>query len=361
MKKALAKDRCNFFYVLEDAANAVPNRVYLVYQGKEWTYKEVKLQAQRFGNYFLSLGVKSKGMGSVITIIDVVADHVAMDFTNKPEFLFVMLGLLAIGAIPALINFNLKSKTLMHCITAADSKLFIFDCEIASNVEGIKESLAQAGIRSICLLDDATHTPPENTSWTECVSTQHISTQCSTERPPDSMRSGAKPIDMELLMFTSGTTGLPKPAIVSFNKLGGAPILFYRWAGVTSRDRFYSCMPLYHATALLLGAAMMIRARGTFILGHKFGLRKFWEEVRESKATYIQYVGEMCRYLLSAPPSERDKDHCVKIAFGNGMRPDVWNRFRNRFGIDTIAELYAATGLIPRLNLTDGKREMERK
>jgi acyl-CoA synthetase (AMP-forming)/AMP-acid ligase II len=354
MKKALAQDRCNFFYVLEDAANAVPNRVYLVYQGKEWSYKEFKLQAQRFGNYFLSLGVKPRGMSSNITVIDVVADHVAMDFTNKPEFLFVMLGLLAIGAVPVLINFNLTSKPLLHCITVADSKLFIFDCEIASNVEGIKESLTQAGIRSICLLDDDTPTPPENTTWTECVSTQHVSTQCSAERPPDSMRSGAKLIDMEMLMFTSGTTGLPKPAIISYNKLGGAPILFYRWAGITSSDRFYSCMPLYHATALLLAAAMMIRAQGTFILGHKFGLQTFWEEVRESKATCIQYVGEMCRYLLSAPPSERDKNHCVKIALGNGMRPEVWNRFRDRFGIDTIAELYAATGLIHPLKLTDG-------
>lgn len=91
----------------------------------------------------------------------------------------------------------------------------------------------------------------------------------------------------------------------------------------------------------------MMYAHGTFILGHKFSVQKFWEEVRESRATAIQYVGEMCRYLLSAPPSERDKHHCVKIVFGNGMRPDVWNRFRNRFGIDTVAELYAATGLPP--------------
>lgn len=62
MKRALAKDRCNFFYALEDSASAVPNRVYLVYQGKEWTYMELKLQVQRFGNYFLSLGVKPKGI-----------------------------------------------------------------------------------------------------------------------------------------------------------------------------------------------------------------------------------------------------------------------------------------------------------
>ena len=177
-----------------------------------------------------------------------------------------------------------------------------------------------------------------------------ISTQ-SAERPPDSMRSGVNLIDIEMLMFTSGTTGLPKPAIISFNKLSSAPLVFANWSGITHSDRFYTCMPLYHGTALLLGAAMMILAQGTFVLGHKFKTQAFWHEVRNSKATCIQYVGEMCRYLLSAPSSENDHDHCVRMAFGNGMRPDVWNRFRQRFGIDTIAEFYAATG---RLSLESG-------
>lgn len=65
---AAAKDRVNFFYVLEDAAKAAPNTVYLVYQGKEWTYLESKLQVQRFANYFLSLGVKPRGIYPFIII-----------------------------------------------------------------------------------------------------------------------------------------------------------------------------------------------------------------------------------------------------------------------------------------------------
>src|SRR5271170_1610150 len=99
-------------------------------------------------------------------------DHIAMDFTNKAEFMFVWLGLLCIGAVPALINFNLTSKPLLHCITASDSKLLIFDCEISSNVEAIQESLSAAGIRSICLLDDAT--PHKSSFWTEIVSNKSI-------------------------------------------------------------------------------------------------------------------------------------------------------------------------------------------
>ena len=76
----------------------------------------------------------------------------------------------------------------------------------------------------------------------------------------------------------------------------------------------------------------------------------FWNDCRSSKATIIQYVGETCRYLLAAPPQidpstgeNLDQKNNVRIAFGNGLRPDIWNRFKERFGIDSIAEFYGAT------------------
>jgi acyl-CoA synthetase (AMP-forming)/AMP-acid ligase II len=109
-------------------------------------------------------------------------------------------------------------------------------------------------------------------------------------------------------------------------------------------------MPLYHSSAALLGFCTCLCAGSTFVIGHRFSTRTFWPEVRASKATVIQYVGETCRYLLGAPSQidpvsgeNLDKVHHVRVAFGNGLRPDIWNRFKERFGIDTIAEFYAAT------------------
>lgn len=109
-------------------------------------------------------------------------------------------------------------------------------------------------------------------------------------------------------------------------------------------------MPLYHSTATLMGFGHVLQAGATLALGRKFSTSQFWHEVRNHQATIIQYVGETCRYLLSAPPvidpvtgDNLDRSHRVRIAFGNGLRPDVWNRFKERFGIDTIAEFYGAT------------------
>jgi hypothetical protein len=60
-RRMLKTDRCNFYFLFEDAVNAVPDKVFLWYQGKEWTYRESNLQIFRFANYFLSIGVNSKG------------------------------------------------------------------------------------------------------------------------------------------------------------------------------------------------------------------------------------------------------------------------------------------------------------
>lgn len=109
-------------------------------------------------------------------------------------------------------------------------------------------------------------------------------------------------------------------------------------------------MPLYHSTAMLLGFAHTLASGATFAMSRKFSTSGFWNDVRKHEATIIQYVGETCRYLLSAPPNldpvtgeNLDRKHKVRAAFGNGLRPDVWNRFKERFGIETIAEFYGAT------------------
>jgi len=109
-------------------------------------------------------------------------------------------------------------------------------------------------------------------------------------------------------------------------------------------------MPLYHSTAMLMGLSNALSVGATFAISRKFSTSNFWSDVRKHDANIIQYVGETCRYLLSAPPAidpvtgeDLDRKHNVRLAFGNGLRPDVWNRFKSRFGIETVAEFYGAT------------------
>ena len=87
-------------------------------------------------------------------------------------------------------------------------------------------------------------------------------------------------------------------------------------------------------------------------LRRKFSVSKFWDDTRKFNAVAICYIGELCRYLLNQAPDGRDADNPVVKVVGNGMRPDVWKSFKDRFGIDEVYEFYGASeGNIAFINL----------
>jgi acyl-CoA synthetase (AMP-forming)/AMP-acid ligase II len=109
-------------------------------------------------------------------------------------------------------------------------------------------------------------------------------------------------------------------------------------------------MPLYHSSASILAVCNTTLWAAAIAIGTKFSAQTFWRDVRRYDATIIQYVGEICRYLTVAPAEyDRstgeclDRRHRVRVACGNGLRPDVWDRFKTRFGIPTVFEFYSAT------------------
>lgn len=104
-------------------------------------------------------------------------------------------------------------------------------------------------------------------------------------------------------------------------------------------NRWYICMPMYHASAATISMGNILTGISVAI-GKRFSVRDFWTDVRDSESTYILYVGETARYLLAASPHPLDKQHKVRSMFGNGLREDVWQSFRERFGIDEVREFF---------------------
>ena len=78
-------------------------------------------------------------------------------------------------------------------------------------------------------------------------------------------------------------------------------------------------------------------------LRRKFSASHFWDDVRRYDATAFQYIGEFCRYLVNQPERPDDREHHIRVAIGNGLRPDIWATFRDRFAIPRILEFYGAT------------------
>ncbi|KAI9672007.1 MAG: hypothetical protein M1829_004551 [Trizodia sp. TS-e1964] len=323
-------DRVNLFYVLEENAlsNQHGDNPFILFGNRKWTYKEVYDITLKYGAWLKS------------TFAIMPKEVIAIDFMNSEKFAFITLGLWSIGAIPAFINYNLADNALLHCIRVSTARLIIVDENIKSQFTADVQYQLQAPSFQ------------ENGSVQLVFFTTEIELETmntSGVRQQDALRS-VKGSDMAVLMYTSGTTGLPKPAIVSWAKCVFGGYYSSVLMGWQPNDLLYTCMPLYHGTAFLLGFCSTLNAGTSIAVGQKFSTRMFWNDVRSYKATIIQYIGETCRYLLAAPPQldtktglNLDRAHKVRIAFGNGLRPDVWDKFKTRFGIEMITEFYAAT------------------
>jgi fatty-acyl-CoA synthase len=114
----------------------------------------------------------------------------------------------------------------------------------------------------------------------------------------------------------------------------------------------YCALPLYHTAGGCMAVGAALLSGGTLALRRRFSAREFWNDVRRYEATSFQYIGEFCRYLLNQPPDPRDSEHSLEFCIGNGLRPDIWESFRDRFRLPKIVEFYGATeGNFALLNL----------
>ncbi|KAI7968087.1 hypothetical protein EIK77_007842 [Talaromyces pinophilus] len=295
LKLAERADRLNLFYVLEKHALAPKsaNRPFIVYNGQTWTYKETYDTVLRYGQYFKqTYGIKPK-------------EIVALDFMNSATYIFIWLGLSSIGAIPAFINYNLSGKPLSHCVKVSTARLVVADQEI-------RDKFTQEQLAEFASPDFRDGKGPVDVVFiTPEVENQIL--QAPAIREDDSVRSNAAMREMALLIYTSGTTGYPKPAVVSLSKCWSGALFMDGFLSLKTDDRVYTVS------------------------------KNFWNDARDGDATIIQYVGETMRYLLAVPKSDLDKKHRIRLAYGNGMRPDVWANVKERFGIETIAEFYSST------------------
>lgn len=184
---------------------------------------------------------------------------------------------------------------------------------------------------------------------------QFLATMRDTTPLPRSRTKGYLGTDTRCLIYTSGTTGLPKGVIILSGRHINTARAMAKYLKLKPGDKFYTCLPLYHGAAQGLCTTPVVHAGAAMRLGKKFSHKTFWPEVASSGANYLQYVGELCRYLINAPVHPLERKHNLTMAWGNGMRPDVWEKFRQRFNIPVINELYAATdGLGATFNYNKG-------
>jgi acyl-CoA synthetase (AMP-forming)/AMP-acid ligase II len=254
------------------------------------------------------------------------------------------LGLWCIGCAPAFINYNLEGAALEHCLKVCDASLLLVD----------QDQACRQRIERSCFLVETQMGPKIHI--VDSTLKRSI-TGITPKAPSDAYRAGVRGSSPLCLIYTSGTTGLPKACAFTLSRLrlmGPHLKPFLDNMSGPGGDRWYICMPMYHGTGAMSGMVCMLQGV-SLAIGKKFSVSTFWKDIHDSEATFIVYVGETARYLLNARPDPLERDHKLRCAYGNGLRPDVWDRFRARFNIPQIAEFFNSTeGMFNLMNWDKG-------
>lgn len=306
-------------HVFQRAAHKHPERPFLRFEQQELTYGESNDLVNRYASVLSAHGV---GEGDVVGILA----------SNRPETLLVALAAVKLGGIAGMLNYQQRGDVLNHSQKLLDSTVLVVGTESIEALDTVPKDDIRGTVLGL----------PQGEQTSDYPSLAELASHASAADPPQCAQVRAS--DKAFYIFTSGTTGLPKASTMShlrwLKSMTGIGGLGVR---LKPTDTLYCCLPLYHNNALTVSLSSVLAAGATLALGRSFSVSRFWDEVVATQATAFVYIGELCRYLLNAPSKPAEREHRVRVIVGNGLRPEIWREFTQRFGIPRIAEFYGAS------------------
>jgi fatty-acyl-CoA synthase len=304
---------------LEAAVDRWRSRPALTCEGRALSYGEMDALANRYAHWAEHAGLRR-------------GQTVALLMPNRLDYLPIWFGLSKVGVATALVNNQLTGEALAYCLDISGASHCLVDEETWPAFEGARSLLRSP-------MQEWTLAEPHGDQRDLAKALR----SCSGLRPDRSRRNGILARDTALFIYTSGTTGLPKAARITHMR---AQLYMRGFAGATNAkpdDRIYVALPFYHATAGLCAAGAALLNGGSVVIRRRFSASHFWPEVVAERCTMFVYIGELCRYLANQPPDPDERRHGVRLAFGNGLRPDVWEKMIGRFAIPRVLEFYGST------------------
>jgi len=313
--------------VIAELAQAHGSAPALLSTRESFTYRELSERANRYGRWALAQNL-AKG------------DAVALVMPNRPEYAAIWLGITSVGGVVSLINTNLRSGALAHCLNIVTPKHVIVDAELLDALDSANGQIE--------------FQPKVWSHGTEVFRRIDREIESFSGAPLAAAEKRHVTIsDRALHVYTSGTTGLPKAANVSHRRLLQWSFWFAGLMNTGPDDRMYDCLPMYHSVGGVVAIGALLARGGSVAIREKFSAKEFWSDIARWDCTLFQYIGELCRYL--ANETEVPTHHRLRIACGNGLRANVWEKFQQKFHIPRILEFYAATEANVSLYNVEGK------
>uniref|UniRef100_A0A671WF93 long-chain-fatty-acid--CoA ligase n=1 Tax=Sparus aurata TaxID=8175 RepID=A0A671WF93_SPAAU len=300
-----------------------PDKPALIYEatGEVWSFRELQERCHAVAHWALAQGWAE-------------GDVVALYMESEPLVVALWLGLAMVGVEAALINYNLRQQSLLHCVGVSGARAMVFGTDMREALSEVSDSLQ-----------------PDMVLFKYCAFLVEIQLLI----PPCPHLLLSRHADRLFYIYTSGTTGMPKAAVVVHSRYYRIASFGFHSFGLCNDDILYNCLPLYHSAGTVMGVGQCLLFGLTVVIRRKFSATRFWDDCVKHNCTVILYIGEICRYLLAQPVRSSEAHHQVRVALGNGLRPSLWEEFVRRFRIQRVGEFYGATECNCSLINIDGK------
>lgn len=307
--------------LLEEKAAKLGDRPFLLFKDQVMSYREMDANANRVANFLRALG---GGPGIGLAII----------MRNSPRWLDVFFGLEKLGMYTVPVNVALRGDQLAHVINNSQASYVVVDHDllplyqdVADKMEGEKKVIVN------------TRGAAEDFSLPEGIENleRAYGPGADASKPPVRYN----PEDLCVIMYTSGTTGLPKGVVYRYNSSNVKPISIVGRLLTDENDVAYTCYPLFHANALFLTVTPTMHCEGRMALGERFSASRFWDDIRHYGVTTFNGLGAVMPILMKQPRKPSDRDNQVRFILSAGCPADMWEDFEQRFGLN-IYEGYGA-------------------
>lgn len=308
-----------FDELLGQRAKYDKNQPFVYFNDEVLTFGQVEKIVNKTAKILTGLGVQ-KG------------DHVCLLLPNCLEFLYLWFGLAKIGGVMVPINPSLRGDGLKYIINHSDSKLIFVHSRLQVPFNFVKSDLRN--IKNVVLVGQDEVAPFASSDL------ETLLAEASEGAPPAVPISPGDPLG---IIYTSGTTGPPRGAMIShFNYLHSGQVWLEEVIDYQPDDVFFTSLPLFHANAQMFTTMGSLLSGRPFVLREKFSASRFFDEIRQYKATVFNYIGGILTMLMKQPPRKDDAQNPIRVTFGGAAPREIWREFEERFDL-TIIEGYGLT------------------
>jgi crotonobetaine/carnitine-CoA ligase len=307
-------------YLLGERASSSPDEPFVLFEDQIFSYATVETMSRR-----VAAGLQKRGIGK--------GSKVAVIMRNRPEFLFVWFGLNKLGAVEVPIHTEHRGEVLRHMLGISDSVMVVTEPDyLAQTVEMLVDL---PGLKHVIVVGDSHDL--------ECQGRLRESFDELTDNTGEYVDAEVLWSDPFGIMFTSGTTGVSKGALLPHNYAVSTAGIFVERLAIGPDDRYYVTMPLYHLGAQFGAVMPALRAGISVVLTERFSVRRFLGDVRRYDCTLSNYAGGMLAMIASADPQPDDAVNPLRLLNGSGAPPDLHRAFEERFGVQLMNEGYGMT------------------